>query len=229
MKTPTLSFERAKAKSVIVSLAYRIFRLTNKAVGQKRMLKFWLKLTRIAHRFAHEGSGLVYGDDYYSINHAPFKEWIKPGSKVIDIGCGDGRWSALIAEFTECTGVDQNQIKISDAQKRNSKAKFISSDAREIDFETFDTACLIHVLEHIDEPVEFLKSLSVQTLIVEVPDFDSDILNYVRADLGVEFYSDADHVCEYTEALLRGHLERSEWKVIELRRSGGTISAWCER
>lgn len=224
----SLSFRREKQSSIITSVAYRLFRLTNSVFGPARMLKFWLEATRLSHRFAHEAAGLVHGDKYYSLNHAPFKDWIKEGSKVIDIGCGDGRWSAMVSEFAAVTGIDSNPVKIETAKKRGSTANFMVGRADTVNGD-FDTAILIHVLEHIDRPVEFLQSLDVSTVVIEVPDFDSDILNYIRLENGTPFYSDADHVREYTEELLREHLDRSGWKITHLLKSGGTISARAEK
>jgi hypothetical protein len=57
---------------------------------------------------------------------------------------------------------------------------------------SFDVGLLIHIIEHIDDPDFLLSSLQklVNTLIVEVPDFESDSLNLVRLKLGSPYYSD---------------------------------------
>jgi len=62
-----------------------------------------------------------------------------------------------------------------------------------------------------------------------VPDFESDPLNIVRLAEGCAFYSDADHVREYTEEILNAQLTRNGWVVLENRKSGGAVLAVAEQ
>ncbi|MCA1697162.1 MAG: class I SAM-dependent methyltransferase, partial [Actinobacteria bacterium] len=89
-----------------------------------------------------------------------------------------------------------------------------------------DAVLLVHVLEHIEDPVQLLRDLhrTSECLLVEVPDFDSDALNQARLALGLEFSSDADHVREYTEASIRELLGDTGWQVQVVRKRGGGIA-----
>jgi hypothetical protein len=64
-------------------------------------------------------------------------------------------------------------------------------------------------------------------LIVEVPDFENDALNIVRLEQNCRFYSDGDHVREYTREILVNQLERNNWKVSETYKNGGAVLAVC--
>ena len=89
----------------------------------------------------------------------------------------------------------------------------------------FDVALLIHVIEHIDNVDSFLRSLLTifTTLVIEVPDFEADVLNQARHMLGCSYYSDPDHVREYTIGILRQQLNRNGWSVLGYEKHGGDI------
>lgn len=96
--------------------------------------------------------------------------------------------------------------------------------------EKFDLALLLHVIEHIDEADRILNELKTvpSMIIVEVPDFEQDALNYVRLKQNLPFYSDGDHVREYTEEILVDQLTRNGCDVIETRKNGGAVLAVAE-
>jgi hypothetical protein len=89
---------------------------------------------------------------------------------------------------------------------------------------------VIHVLEHIEDSDRFLRELQNITAkaIIEVPDFESDPLNWVRWKVKTPFYSDADHVREYTEDILIGQLERAGWNVLETKKHGAALLVVAE-
>jgi Methyltransferase domain len=91
----------------------------------------------------------------------------------------------------------------------------------------FDIALLIYVLEHIENPDSLLQAISLiaPTLIIEVPDFESDALNLVRQTLDSPYYSDADHIREYTLDILHQQLERNGWQIDYSERLKGSILA----
>ncbi len=104
-------------------------------------------------------------------------------------------------------------------------------DAMKPPREHFDTALLLHVLEHIDDADGCLTTLrsTADRLIVEVPLFDKDELNLIRLDLGVDFSSDADHVREYTHELLKAQLTRNGWEVLDCVQGPISIAAWARQ
>ncbi len=92
------------------------------------------------------------------------RKTIKPNSKVLDIGCGDGR---IISDFkdipSEIVGIDSDEKAIKDTQKQFSKEdkiKIMKSDAFELPFEkeSFDYVLLMMTLVNFSK--NKLKSLS---------------------------------------------------------------------
>ena len=85
-----------------------------------------------------------------------FKASVKDGSRVLDVGCGNGRlYAALKDKNVMYVGVDQNPYLIEQAQERYPQARFITGDILSLDTisgiagETFDVIFSVAVLCHI--------------------------------------------------------------------------------
>jgi SAM-dependent methyltransferase len=146
------------------------------------------------------------------------------------VGCGTGRLGrALSKHVSSYLGIDldNSAIRAAQALQHPAHVKFTMGDATKLPVGQFDVAMLVHVLEHLDEPEELLRNLCsvAPKLIVEVPDFNRCVLNRVRADLGMDFFSDEGHVREYTEPLLREHLEAGGWRPVQWTRSSISFAA----
>jgi tRNA (uracil-5-)-methyltransferase TRM9 len=80
-------------------------------------------------------------------------DYINDGDKVLDIGCGNGRFLTVIKDkIFQYTGIDNSESLISYAQKwHGDKEKFICADALSLPFEdaSFDVAVSFGVLHHI--------------------------------------------------------------------------------
>lgn len=125
-----------------------------------------------ARRFAAQGSGLAavcsYGmPEYYNrmihyCQHLALRPWldIEPGTRVLDVGCGVGRWSSLLAaRGGQVTGMDLSPTMIAEAQRRASamnvagRCRFLVQDLAQLDVrETFDLVLGVTVLQHILDP-----------------------------------------------------------------------------
>lgn len=90
---------------------------------------------------------------------------LKPGGTLIDIGCGDGYYTAMIAKATTAAtiGIDLMQTRISKANYYNRKhrCKFLISDAEKLPFpsESFDQAVSVCALEHFDNMAIVLSEI----------------------------------------------------------------------
>jgi hypothetical protein len=133
-----------------------------------------------------------------------------------------------VADFgCDVLGVDHSPTNLGIARAQGGKVAYMEFDVTQklSDLGSFDVALLIHVLEHIKDPLLLLRELrpNFQKLVIEVPDLESDALNYARVKLKSPFYSDADHVREYSIDLIADHLAQTSWSISYKKQKGGAI------
>ncbi len=125
-----------------------------------------------AQRFAGEGAGLAavcaYGmPEFYNraiqlAQRLALRPWldVKPGTRVLDVGCGVGRWSRLLAaKGALVTGVDLSPTMIAQAQRRAAaegvaaRCSFRVQDLSKLEVDgQFDVVLGVTVLQHILDP-----------------------------------------------------------------------------
>jgi SAM-dependent methyltransferase len=235
----SLSFKREKPRSIAVSLVYFLTRIGRKIFGAERLLRFYLNSSWMFWRMAFEFSGEIYGGDFHNhakaLNEEFLKNRIKKNDSVIDIGCGIGRWCEVASKYSDdVVGIDYDEGLIVKARQRKEGAnvKYIVGDVtKDLDNKKFDLALLIHVIEHIEDADKILQELHnvCHKLIVEVPDFEHDPLNWTRLKQGCRFYTDGDHVREYTQEILTNQLNRNGWNVLEVEKYGGAVLVIAEQ
>ena len=203
----TWRFPRRKERSVITSIVYRI----SKILPLNRRLKFALfsDLAWIFRRIAFETGNTLYFPKEYHILGAKFafiKRQIDSENVVLDLGCARGDITEYLASISKfAVGIDHNALLIAEAMQRHCRGnlKYFCGDA--IDYvsnsETaFDILILSHILEHLDEPVQFLKNYlgRFEKIFIEVPDNDQDEHSHLRVACGLKpLFNDADHIWEF--------------------------------
>jgi ubiquinone/menaquinone biosynthesis C-methylase UbiE len=125
-----------------------------------------------ARRFAGEGAGLAavcaYGmPEFYNQaiqleQRLALRPWlqVKPGTRVLDVGCGVGRWSRMLAaKGATVTGVDLSPTMIAQAQQRAAaqgvaeRCQFRVQDLSRLEVDgRFDVVLGVTVLQHILDP-----------------------------------------------------------------------------
>ncbi|HWG32459.1 MAG TPA: class I SAM-dependent methyltransferase [Steroidobacteraceae bacterium] len=126
-----------------------------------------------ARRFAAEGHGLAAVCSYgmpESYNRAiqleqrlALRPWLRvaPGCRVLDVGCGVGRWSRLLAgRGAMVTGIDLSPTMIEEAERRAAHAgvaqrcRFQVQDVSDLEVGgQFDLVLAVTVLQHILDPI----------------------------------------------------------------------------
>lgn len=234
-----ISFPRQKPRWITLAVAYRVMWLVRRVFGHRRALRFFLNANWICWRFSYELSMELFGPAFrnttYGVSDELLNQWIPPGGAVVDIGCGTGRLCQLAARYAgRVVGVDYDETLISQARRENTTPNIefrVGDVTSALLNERFDLAMLVAVLEHIEDVDTLLRSIRniAPTLVVEVPDFEADCLNLVRRDLHCVWYTDADHVREYTQTILQEHLERNGWLPRQWARRGGMLLVLSER
>ncbi len=118
--------------------------------------------------------------------------WIKPGARVLDLGCGHGDLLAYLKEHkqTQGTGIEQDKKKAASCIERG--LSVLQGDIKEevADYpdDAFDVVILSQTLQQVYQPDVLLKSLSRigKQVIVSFPNF-----SHYRIRFQLFFYGQA--------------------------------------
>ncbi len=118
--------------------------------------------------------------------------WIKPGARVLDLGCGHGDLLAYLKEHkqTQGTGIEQDKEKAASCIERG--LSVLQGDIKEevADYpdDAFDVVILSQTLQQVYQPDVLLKSLSRigKQVIVSFPNF-----SHYRIRFQLFFYGQA--------------------------------------
>jgi 2-polyprenyl-3-methyl-5-hydroxy-6-metoxy-1,4-benzoquinol methylase len=165
--------------------------------------------------------------------HDFFVERVRPGERVLDVGCGKGELAYDLAQAgTIVTGLDWSRpsLEFARARFRAEHLEFVEGDILTWDPpHPYDVIVLSNVLEHIGPRVELLRRLcSAATpgrFLIRLPRSDRDWLVPLRQELGLPYFSDPTHETEYTVDQLYAELGEAGLKVEELVQSWGELWA----
>lgn len=233
-----IKLPRKKKKNLLLSVIYR-FNKVCFFVSHKIKLKIFLDLEWIFDRLAHEETEKLFDPlqhpiRAYSLNF--IKSKINEGSLICDIGCKYGHISYLLAQISkEVVAIDQDisSIHIAKQLYQKDNLTFIHTEAfsylKKLN-KKFDALILSHVIEHIDNPVDFLNQAKnhFRLIYIEVPDFDKTYMNHYRLKMRNDLiYSDGDHVNEFDRSEFIVLLTQCGLSVIETEYRFGVQKIWC--
>ena len=185
-------------------------------------------------------AALQYGDGVHVKHrlmryHDFFVTRIKPGERVLDVGCGYGAVAHSIAERAgaRVTGIDLSAANVAQARASFSTAglAFVHGEApRDLKDEHFDVIVLSNVLEHVKERRDFLAALCAKAtpsrLLIRVPMFDREWRVPLRQELGLFHFSDPTHHIEYTRESFEDEMSGAGLEIVHLQVNWGEI--WAE-
>jgi 2-polyprenyl-3-methyl-5-hydroxy-6-metoxy-1,4-benzoquinol methylase len=154
-------------------------------------------------------------DDFVRV--AEHSKIIQKAVSIVDVGCEWGGFINILSKNKPSViGVEPNS-KCQDFIKNNLKLNCIS-DINDMDNESFDLITLFHVLEHIPNQVDFLKTLrksitSNGKLIIEVPHAKDMLLTGKSLQEYKDFIFWTEHLVLHTMDSLKSVLTHSGFSV----------------
>jgi SAM-dependent methyltransferase len=138
-----------------------------------------------------------------------FAARVDPGARVLDLACGDGYGSAVLAA-RGCTtiGLDLDGPLLAESARKYRGATFVAGSALRLPFadESFDAVGALQVIEHLVETDDLLREIARVlrpggSLYVTTPNIDK-----LPATASKEF--NPHHLRDFTPAELRADLSR---------------------
>lgn len=195
------------------------------------------------HNHIEHNAGLLsvaYGKGVHSKHahtryHDFFTARIPSGSRVLDIGCGNGMMSKAIAETcaARVTAIDIEPGNIETARAKFAHPAItygVCDILKETPAGDFDAVVLSNVLEHLPERAAFLRhilaSLKPARILIRVPLFERDWIVPLKRELGIDWRSDPTHETEYTQESFSQEMAQAGLGVVYQETRWGEI--WAE-
>jgi SAM-dependent methyltransferase len=230
-----------KARRMPATMTYLAFRLLRRCIPDRALLRFLLAFSWAVNRITYEQAlatiGLEEGMRLFRPQTIPFLEqYVRTGDHVLELGGGPGLFTpTLAAQAASVTYVDRDPTMLAAARRRCSSLEnvdfWLGEEPPASDGGGFDTVVMLHVLEHLRDPVAALAALPPDSdrLLVEVPDLESVPAVHVRRRFGAPLHWDDDHRSEFTAESLANTIEQAGWRVTVLEKHDSMLLAVGER
>lgn len=173
-----------------------------------------------ARLFEHAGAsyGSRDGRQAEQVSWALSHGLVVDGTKVLDVGCYDGRFLSQFPPGITRIGVDVDEGALQAARSSDPEGTYLCSSFENLDLppvENVGLVTMIHLIEHVPDPVSLLKKIrDVSTdktyLMIETP-----VLENARPGDAVGFFSN-QHLTHFSRNSLLALVAKSGWKVLEI-------------
>jgi glycosyltransferase involved in cell wall biosynthesis len=165
----------------------------------------------------------------YASSHTAAIAVAKPGCRILDIGCGQGRVGTEFAKLgCHVTGLDR-YIPTADARRNN--MDFVRWDLDRAEFpinvSQFDQIFLLDIIEHLKDPARFMDELRFATgckrpeIVLTTANIGffatRFMLTFGQLNYGKKGILDVTHTRLFTFRSIRELLTQSGYKILELR------------
>jgi glycosyltransferase involved in cell wall biosynthesis len=153
----------------------------------------------------------------------------KPGRRVLDVGCGEGRVAAeLVKKGCQVTGMDRH---VPSAKNTSDDVSFIRWDLDRSEFPVnvseFDQIFLLDIIEHLKDPAHFMDELrfaaacsrpEIVLTTANIGFFTTRLMLLLgQFNYGKKGILDVTHTRLFTFRSIRELLKQSGYKVLEVR------------
>lgn len=174
---------------------------------------------QVMYRIAPRAYGGTHPKNVFHYRVEFFAENVGADDVVLDLACGQGGILKRIGwKIKRGIGLDQNARGLALArQGAPANLEFRESDITGpgvgslIREAGVTKIVLSHILEHLPNPVDFLRGLEGRELLICVPS-EENWYRQTLKDLGLNHLSDPTHYREYTRATLSEHLQAAGYR-----------------
>lgn len=161
-------------------------------------------------------AGMSYGaGDRSSEQVLWLRKLLRPGSRVLDVGCHEGGLLSKLPNDVKKIGIDIDESTIKRAKLTHPDIDFIAGDFEYARHDgAVDVIMMFHVLEHLPRPLSVLRNLHRMAhrdtgLVIEVPVIERAIAYDVMGFFNVQ------HMTHFSRTSLRNALVQTGWKIVE--------------
>ena len=109
--------------------------------------------------------------------------------KVLEFGCGLGQ--NIFLHRNNCLGIDVSEFALGKCKEKGIK---VSKDIKKIEDESFDGVLCCHVLEHLENPIEYIKEFyrvlkKDGILVVVLPYSKNRVIKNFKSDVAKHFFN----------------------------------------
>jgi len=152
-----------------------------------------------------------------------FRNLYTKQTRALEIGCATGVFLSELKNLVNtATGVELTREYVEFARN---KGLDVQESLDEIQDESVDLIFMFHVLEHIDDPVKFLKEVKKKLspegkLIIEVPNVDDILVSVYMIKPHLDFYWEIAHNYYFSKTSLSKVLEKAgySFEILPLQR-----------